>query len=183
MTSTCWRSRRFAAVANCLDNSQILLEEVDGIRGVSQFQIGASQIAQGGALAAAVANLAGNGQNLQEEVDATLDIPQFQIGTPQVTQGGALAAAVANLASNSQVLLVELETQKGKPTEHEALRVIGNLTTPDGLLSPPDMVKRVGIGSRMRMVFSDVAPGLSLPQWTIDETAQQPAKPWRYVKE
>src|SRR6478672_12927820 len=66
------------------------------------------------------------------------------------------------------ILLVDLDTQKGKPSEHEALRVVGNLTTPDGMLAPPDMVKRVGIGSRMRMVFSDVGPGLSLPQWTID---------------
>jgi uncharacterized protein len=76
------------------------------------------------------------------------------------------------------ILLVDLDTQKGKP--HQALRVVGNLTTPDGKLAPPDMVKRVGIGSRMRMVFADVAPGLSIPQWTIDEAAQQPAKPWRY---
>jgi len=81
------------------------------------------------------------------------------------------------------VLLVDLDTQKGKPTEHEALRVIGNLTTQDGTLAPPDTVKRVGIGSRMRMVFSDVAPGLSLPQWTIDDAAPQPAKPWRYPRE
>jgi len=78
------------------------------------------------------------------------------------------------------ILLVDLDTQKGKPTEHQALRVVGNLATPDGKLAPPDMVKSVGIGSRMRMVFADVAPGLSIPHWTIDETAQQPAKPWRY---
>ncbi len=30
------------------------------------------------------------------------------------------------------ILLVDLDTQKGKPTEHEALRVVGNLVTPDG---------------------------------------------------
>jgi uncharacterized protein len=78
------------------------------------------------------------------------------------------------------LLLVDLDMQKGEPTEHEALRVVGNLTTPDGSLAPPDMVKRVGIGSRMRMVFSNVAPGLSLPQWTIDEVATQPTRPWRY---
>jgi uncharacterized protein len=78
------------------------------------------------------------------------------------------------------VLLVDLDTQKGKPSEHEALRVIGNLTTPDGILAPPDMVKRVGIGSRMRMVFSDVSEGIALPQWTLDDGATQPAKPWRY---
>ena len=30
------------------------------------------------------------------------------------------------------VLLVDLDTQNGKPSEHEALRVVGNLATPDG---------------------------------------------------
>ena len=70
------------------------------------------------------------------------------------------------------ILLVDLDTQKGKPTEHEALRVVGNLVTPDGKLAPPEMVKKVGIGTRVRMVFTDVAPGLALPQWTIDESAR-----------
>jgi uncharacterized OB-fold protein len=77
------------------------------------------------------------------------------------------------------VLLVDLDTQKGKPTAHEALRVVGNLTTPDGTLAAPDLVAKVGIGTRVRMVFRDLAPGLSLPQWTIDEMAAQPV-PWRY---
>src|SRR3954447_2592247 len=81
------------------------------------------------------------------------------------------------------VLLVDLDTQKGEPTPDEALRVIGNLCTPDGQLAPPDMVKRVGVGTRVRMVFSDVSDGIALPQWTIDETAQQPAKVWRYQQE
>src|SRR5690606_22218942 len=54
------------------------------------------------------------------------------------------------------LLVVDLDTQKGQPTEHEALRVVGNLTTPDGELAPPDMVKKVGIGTRVRMVFQDV---------------------------
>lgn len=81
------------------------------------------------------------------------------------------------------VLLVDLDTQKGEPTADEALRVIGNLVTPDGQLAPPDMVKKVGVGTRVRMVFSDVSAGIALPQWTIDETATQPAKPWRYPQE
>jgi uncharacterized OB-fold protein len=81
------------------------------------------------------------------------------------------------------ILLVDLDTQKGKPSEHEALRVVGNLATPDDKLAPSDEVRRVGIGTRVRMVFTDVAPGLSLPQWTIDETAQQPANVWRYPQE
>jgi hypothetical protein len=81
------------------------------------------------------------------------------------------------------VLLVELDTQKGKPTPDEALRVAANLTTPDGKLAPPEMVRRVGIGTRVRMVFTDVVSGLSLPQWTIDDAAKQPDKPWRYPQE
>jgi hypothetical protein len=81
------------------------------------------------------------------------------------------------------ILLVDLDTQKGEPTADEALRVVGNLCTPDGKLAPADMVKRVGIGTRVRMVFTDVTDGLSLPQWTIDETAQQPAQAWRYPQE
>ena len=75
------------------------------------------------------------------------------------------------------VLLVDLDTQKGKPTEHEALRVVGNLATPDGKLAPPEMVKKVGIGTRVRMVFTDVAPGLALPQWAIDEAPRSRPSP------
>ena len=81
------------------------------------------------------------------------------------------------------ILVVDLDTQKGKPSEHEALRVVGNLTTPDGQLAPADMVRKVGIGTRVRMVFSDAGPGLAIPQWTIDEGAKQPDKPWRYPQE
>jgi uncharacterized OB-fold protein len=79
------------------------------------------------------------------------------------------------------VLLVELDTQKGKPSEHEALRVVGNLVTPDGRLAPPELVRQVGIGTRVRMAFTDVAPGLSLPQWTLDDA--QPDHVWRYPQE
>jgi len=75
---------------------------------------------------------------------------------------------------------VDLDTQKGAPTEHEALRVFGNLVTSDGVLAPPEMVARVGIGSRVRMVFTDIADGLAIPQWTIDEGAKQSGDVWRY---
>ncbi len=78
------------------------------------------------------------------------------------------------------VLLVDLDTQKGVPSEHEALRVAGNLVTPEGDLAPPEMVARVGIGSRMRMVLVPVGHGIALPQWTLDEEAEQPERPWRF---
>lgn len=77
------------------------------------------------------------------------------------------------------VLLVDLDTQKGLPSEHEALRVIGNLVTQEGTLAPPHLVRTAGIGTRVRMVFTPIAPGLALPQWTLDRDAKQPA-PWRY---
>jgi len=77
------------------------------------------------------------------------------------------------------ILLVELDEQRGRPTPHEALRVVGNLTTVDGVLAPKEITKTVGIGSRVRMVFTDVARGLSLPQWTLDHDAPQPHQPWR----
>ena len=81
------------------------------------------------------------------------------------------------------ILMVDLDTQLGRPTEHEALRVVGNLATPDGDLAPPEMVAKVGIGSRVRMVFKDVADGLAIPHWTLDEDAEQPETPWRYPQE
>ncbi len=77
------------------------------------------------------------------------------------------------------LLLVELDEQRGQPSEHEALRVLANLVTPEVELAPPELVRRVGIGTRVRIVFADVGEGFALPQWTIDEEADQEA-PWRY---
>jgi uncharacterized OB-fold protein len=77
------------------------------------------------------------------------------------------------------ILIVELDTQRGVPTEHDALRVAGNLVTPNGDLAPPELVARVGIGTRVRMVFKDVAPSLAVPQWAIDDSATRPTL-WRY---
>jgi uncharacterized protein len=81
------------------------------------------------------------------------------------------------------VLLVDLDEQIGKPTADEALRVVGNLTDTSGMLASKDDVRRVGIGTRVRMVFSDVGDGVALPQWTFDTEAKQPAHPWRYPQE
>lgn len=81
------------------------------------------------------------------------------------------------------ILLVDLDTQNGVPGEHDALRVGGNLVMPDGSFAPPDQIRRVGIGSRVRLVLVKLGDGFALPQWTIDEDAVQPAKPWRYPQE
>src|SRR5258708_5848909 len=81
------------------------------------------------------------------------------------------------------ILLVDLDTQKGEPTPGEALRAVESLRRHGGRLARADQVRRVGSGTRVRIVFSDVAPGLAVPQWTIDMTAPQPANVWRYPQE
>lgn len=67
------------------------------------------------------------------------------------------------------VLLVELDTQRGQPGEGDGIRMIGNLVTPDGRLAPPELVRHAAIGTRVRMTFTDLADGLSLPQWMLVE--------------
>jgi uncharacterized OB-fold protein len=79
-----------------------------------------------------------------------------------------------------QILLVELDFQRALPGPDDGLRIIGNLTTPDGSLAPPDIIEQGGIGARVRMVFSSVAPGLSLPQWTLDQQQLDERPGWRY---
>ena len=81
------------------------------------------------------------------------------------------------------ILLVDLDTQKGEPTPDEALRVVGNLTTPDGQLAPPEMVSGSASAPACAWCSAMSRAGLALPQWTIDETATQPASVWRYPQE
>jgi len=78
------------------------------------------------------------------------------------------------------VVLVELDTQRGQPSAHEGLRILANLVTPDGALAPAEQVAQVGIGTRLRMAFTQIAPEMALPQWTIDPDAPA-VKPWRPV--
>ena len=81
------------------------------------------------------------------------------------------------------LLLVELDEQRDQPAPYDGLRVTGNLATPDGELAPPELVRQVGIGSRLRIVFKAIGEGIALPLWCIDEDAQQPTQPWRYPQE
>jgi uncharacterized protein len=78
------------------------------------------------------------------------------------------------------ILIVELRAQRGRPGVEDALRVAGNLATPEGDLAAPELVAEVGIGTAVRMVFKPVAPGLAIPLWTLDEAAGSPSRTWRY---
>ena len=80
-------------------------------------------------------------------------------------------------------LVVDLDTQKGQPTEYEALRIGGNLVTTSGDFAPPEIIRKVGIGTRVKMLFNNITDDFALPQWTVDTEAEQPEKPWRYPED
>ncbi len=80
------------------------------------------------------------------------------------------------------IAIVELDTQQGKPEANDGLRVAGNLVHRNGTLADPELIARMGIGSRMRMVFRDVGPGFSMPMWTPDAHVDD-AQPWRYPQD
>src|SRR4029450_5430822 len=52
------------------------------------------------------------------------------------------------------VVLVELDEQRGAPTPDEALRIIGNLVTPE---FRPEAEQNAAIGKRVRVVFQDLS--------------------------
>ena len=77
------------------------------------------------------------------------------------------------------ILIVELDAQRGQPGG-TCVRIAGNLATPEGDLHRPSWSPGSASAGRVRIVFKDLAPGLALPLWTLDEAARQPAVPWRY---
>ena len=81
------------------------------------------------------------------------------------------------------VLLVDLDAQKGKPTEHEALRVVGNLATPDGRLAPPEMVGRSASARACAWCSATWRRASPCRSGPSTRAAAQPEKPWRYPQE
>ena len=74
------------------------------------------------------------------------------------------------------VVLVELDEQRGRPTEHEALRIIANLVTPD---FRPEKEDNVAIGKRVRVIFQDLSPDFALPQFTLTDEPPE-GRVWRF---
>ena len=77
-------------------------------------------------------------------------------------------------------LLVELDVQRDRPSDGEAIRIIGNLVHPDGALASPELVRDVGIGTRVRAVFARAGAGIGIPLWTPVEDPASGEAPWRY---
>ena len=81
------------------------------------------------------------------------------------------------------LLLVELDEQRDVPNEYDGLRVQGNLADALGGLADEALVRSIGIGTRVKVVFKDIGEGLAVPLWQLDEEAEQPQTPWRYAIE
>jgi len=75
------------------------------------------------------------------------------------------------------ILIVELDTQRNQPNNGDAIRIAGNLVSPDGTLLSGTDIETVGIGSRVKMVFKKLSEELALPMWTLDKTH---GAVWRY---
>ena len=78
------------------------------------------------------------------------------------------------------LLLVELDEQKDIPNQYDGLRLQGNLAEVDGSLATSETVKRVGIGTRVKVSFKQMGDQIAMPLWVIDEDSTQPEAPWRY---
>ena len=62
------------------------------------------------------------------------------------------------------------------PTEHEALRIIANLVTPE---LRPEPEANVAIGKRVRVIFQDLSEDFALPQFTL--TGEPPeGRVWKF---
>ena len=74
------------------------------------------------------------------------------------------------------VIIVELDEQRGHPTDQDGLRLIANLVDDQ---FQPEAEANVAIGKRVDVVFQDLSPELSLPQFRL--TDEPPAGPvWQF---
>ena len=62
------------------------------------------------------------------------------------------------------VVLVELDEQRGQPTPDEGLRMVANLLKADG---SHETEANVAIGTRVRVVFTDLSDHIALPQFAL----------------
>lgn len=75
------------------------------------------------------------------------------------------------------VVLVELDEQRGKPTEHEALRMAGILVNADGKPAPPESV---AIGKRVEVTFLDASQDFVVPAFKLTAEATS-GRVWRHT--
>lgn len=64
------------------------------------------------------------------------------------------------------VVVVELDEQRGVPTEHEGLRLVTNLVD-EGF--NPETETNTAIGKRVEVVFQDISDDFTLPQFKLSK--------------
>ena len=74
------------------------------------------------------------------------------------------------------IVLVELDEQRGVPTEHDGLRIISSLVDAEG---NPEDAERVAIGARVEVEFADLGDGLALPRFTLSDEPPE-GELWRF---
>jgi len=74
------------------------------------------------------------------------------------------------------IVLVELDEQRGQPTPDEGLRLIANLVADD---FRAEQEENVAIGKRVEVVFLDLSPDLSLPQFKLSSEPPQ-GRVWQF---
>jgi uncharacterized OB-fold protein len=72
------------------------------------------------------------------------------------------------------VVLVELDEQRGEPTEHDGLRVLSMLVDVE---DKPESIEKVAIGLRVEVGFTDLGDGLALPRFRLSDEAPEHT-PW-----
>lgn len=74
------------------------------------------------------------------------------------------------------LVLVELDEQRGVPTEHDGLRVLSMLVNAEGR---PESEDQVAIGKRVEVEFADLGGGLALPRFRLSDEPPE-HEPWRF---
>lgn len=74
------------------------------------------------------------------------------------------------------VVVVELDEQRGVPTEHEGIRLIANLVDAQ---FHPEAEANVAIGKRVKVVFQDLSEDFTLPQFTLSDEPPQ-GRVWQF---
>ena len=62
------------------------------------------------------------------------------------------------------VVLIELDEQRGTPSEHRALRLVGNVVKEDGSFEDGE---NIAINKRVEVTMVDLGDGMALPQWKL----------------
>ena len=74
------------------------------------------------------------------------------------------------------LVLIELDEQRGVPTEHRALRMVANIVKDDG---NPEVEENLAIGKRVEAKLIELGDGMALPQFKMSNEPPEHT-PWQW---